>query len=463
MMTKKNLVYLVVILAIAAFLRFYRLSDFMIFGIDEGRDLLVARDIIIHKKFPLLGPPTSLGWFRLGAFVYYLWSVVLYLARFNPISIAFVTGLFDVIAVYLMFLLGKEMFNKKVGFLASILYAVSPLAIIWSRTPLHVSLSPFFASLFLFFLVKFILRSHLERSFSLRRSDFYICCFLLGIIVQVHFTGIVLCIIFAILAFGKVKFKNAVVGVFLALLPLAPFLGSEVKSGFITSKRLILWFPYRTLSSIGFFTEKNILTLFRIKDVLNALSSMLQKSIFVAGKEVSVVVFITAIVVSFRSIKKVLLTFLVIYLIAILIHGQPAEHYFLFLLPIIVLMTAFLLSRIRLVGLLAVTLIAVINICFLLKNNFYIAIPFSELKQITKSVIHDSGNRSYQIIAPPDFTGPFAKYSNFKYLTWWLGKEFVDKNPEIIYMVYLRKDNIAPLKGGQERIEFANSIIVKSR
>ena len=53
------------ILVIAAFMRLYRINDYMTFLGDEGRDALVVKKIIVDHKPTLLGPTASVGGFFL--------------------------------------------------------------------------------------------------------------------------------------------------------------------------------------------------------------------------------------------------------------------------------------------------------------------------------------------------------------------------------------------------------------
>ena len=66
-MTSKKiaLVILIAILLLAAFLRLYRISDYLNFLGDEGRDVMVVRNIL-HGDLTFLGPRSSAGDFYLG-------------------------------------------------------------------------------------------------------------------------------------------------------------------------------------------------------------------------------------------------------------------------------------------------------------------------------------------------------------------------------------------------------------
>ncbi len=62
------LIPLILILGFAAYLRLYKISGYMTFLGDEGRDVLVVMHMIVNHKFTLLGPTASVGGFFLGRF-----------------------------------------------------------------------------------------------------------------------------------------------------------------------------------------------------------------------------------------------------------------------------------------------------------------------------------------------------------------------------------------------------------
>src|SRR2546421_10926347 len=131
---KKNIsrILLAGILLFAAFLRLYKIADYMTFLGDEGRDVLVVYNIL-HGHFTLLGPNSSVGGFFLGPIYYYLMAPFLLLFNFDPVGPAVMIALFSVATVYLIYKIGKEFFGFSAGIVASLLYAVSPLVIAYSH------------------------------------------------------------------------------------------------------------------------------------------------------------------------------------------------------------------------------------------------------------------------------------------------------------------------------------------
>ena len=79
---KKNKIYIVVlglIILAAAFLRLYRLDEFVTFLGDQGRDAIIIKRILTLEHFPAIGAPSSVGQVYLGPFYYYLMAPFLLL------------------------------------------------------------------------------------------------------------------------------------------------------------------------------------------------------------------------------------------------------------------------------------------------------------------------------------------------------------------------------------------------
>src|SRR6266498_1836061 len=155
MKKKWDIIILVLIVLLAAFLRLYRISDYMTFLGDEGRDVLVAKGIL-EGNLTLLGPRASAGDFFTGPIYYYMMAPFLWLFRLDPVGPAVMVALFGVATVFLVYFVGKEFFNKKTGLIAAALYAVSPLVLVYSRSSWNPNTVPFFALLTMYMLYKAI-------------------------------------------------------------------------------------------------------------------------------------------------------------------------------------------------------------------------------------------------------------------------------------------------------------------
>ena len=58
---QKEALIVLVILLVGAFFRLYRISEYMTFLGDEGRDVIVVRRLLVNFDPVLIGPGTSVG------------------------------------------------------------------------------------------------------------------------------------------------------------------------------------------------------------------------------------------------------------------------------------------------------------------------------------------------------------------------------------------------------------------
>lgn len=227
---------IILIVVFSAFLRLYRIADYMTFLGDEGRDALVVYNIL-HGKLTLLGPTASVGGFFLGPIYYYFMAVFTLLFNYSPVGPAIMVALFGIATVYLVYKVTDEFFGKKAGIIASILYAASPLIIAYSRSSWNPNPLPFFSLLILYFLYKAVL--------SNRKKLFIFCGFLLGIAIQLHYLTIFLGVIVALYVLFSNLFivKNKLISLYRTLsqylslligflIGWLPFLAFEFRHGF---------------------------------------------------------------------------------------------------------------------------------------------------------------------------------------------------------------------------------------
>lgn len=136
---------ILVIVAISLTLRLFRIADYMTFLGDEGRDALVWLRMIRQGKFVLIGPQTSIGNMYLGPLFYYL--MLPFFILMGTVGPSIGTALFAGATTYLLWRTGKEWFSARAGLVAALLYALSPVAIILSRSAWNPNIMPFFALL----------------------------------------------------------------------------------------------------------------------------------------------------------------------------------------------------------------------------------------------------------------------------------------------------------------------------
>jgi 4-amino-4-deoxy-L-arabinose transferase-like glycosyltransferase len=238
LISNQNNIFIFAILVLASFLRLYKIADYMTFLGDEGRDVLVVYNIL-HGHLTLLGPTSSVGGFFLGPIYYYFMAPFLLLFNYNPVGPAVMVALFGVATVYLIYKFCSDFFNSKVGLIAAFFYAVSPLAIAYSRSSWNPNPLPFFSLLSLFTLYKGITKNNLKLVFA--------SGILLGIAMQLHYLATFLgVIIFLYILFSKLLPKKTyptLIKEYLSILigfliGWSPFLAFEMRHGFLDFKSI---------------------------------------------------------------------------------------------------------------------------------------------------------------------------------------------------------------------------------
>ncbi len=225
---------LITILLVSAFFRLYKISDYMTFLGDEGRDVMVAKDIL-QGDFTLLGPRASAGDFFLGPIYYYMMAPFLLLSGLDPVGPAIMVALFGIATVGLVYFVSKSFFGRRAAIISSSLYAISPLVVAYSRSSWNPNLMPFFSLLILFLNLKAVK----SQSFKL----FFAVGLLLGIAIQLHYLTVFLGItvffftVVSELIVSRTKlfkryFLHASSMVIGFVISLSPFLLFELRHGF---------------------------------------------------------------------------------------------------------------------------------------------------------------------------------------------------------------------------------------
>lgn len=231
-----------IIVAVAAFFRLYRIEELTEFLGDQGRTGLEIYQAWQEKKLPLAGPTVLTGE-HLGPAFYYLVGPGLILANFHPLGGAVAMAIYGIASVVVLCLLLSKLVSRQVAFVVSILYAISPNIVKADRTLWEPTLVPLFV--LLFFLATIAI-------YKERRFYFFVLLGLsVGILVQLHYPNILFILlgfIFSLFTFFSEQKagqrKNIIIwsltGVSVFLLVLLPFLIYESEHGF-EDLRGIFW------------------------------------------------------------------------------------------------------------------------------------------------------------------------------------------------------------------------------
>ena len=137
----KYKIAVILILLLAAILRFYNLPSSFVFAGDEEHQAILAQTIIKHFHIIWIGVNAAHLGFYLGPFWVYFTSIWLYLSNGNPLITGYVSSFIGVTTTLLVIITGSALFNRRTGLLTGMLYASLPLIVYsdqkyWNPTPI---------------------------------------------------------------------------------------------------------------------------------------------------------------------------------------------------------------------------------------------------------------------------------------------------------------------------------------
>jgi 4-amino-4-deoxy-L-arabinose transferase-like glycosyltransferase len=213
--TRRDLLGLLVVLAVATFMRFVE-PGVLEFLHDEAYLSLLAQDMVSGKGVPLTGMPSSVGVPNSPVSVYIM--ALPYAVTDNPqIATLFIAAL-NVLCVGFLWLIAHRYFGRTTGLAAGLMYAVSPWAVLYSRKiwaqDFH---TPFLLLAFLLGMLGFM---------EGKRWAQLLCLPVLFIGLQIHFAAWALLPVFALIIWvGRRNIRPLLftMSLVLAALTLAPF------------------------------------------------------------------------------------------------------------------------------------------------------------------------------------------------------------------------------------------------
>lgn len=122
------------ILALSAFLQFYRLGDWQHFQGDEGLLALAARQLIVAHQLPVYGLLLNVGHAHIGPLFDYMIALPLWLSGQDPTGATAMVGAFQVLAVGLLYALCLRAGAGRVaGAAAALVFATGQMIVYYSR------------------------------------------------------------------------------------------------------------------------------------------------------------------------------------------------------------------------------------------------------------------------------------------------------------------------------------------
>ena len=155
---------LFVILAVGIFVRTYHFHEWLHFGSDQARDVMLVGDVIEGKEpLPLLGMEAGNTRFDLGPAYYYFQISSAKLFGVRPETMAYPDVLLSILAIPLAFFLFRKLFDIRLSLALTGLYAISFYVVEYSRFAWNPNAIPFFVGLFLLSLTEFMEAEEMTR------------------------------------------------------------------------------------------------------------------------------------------------------------------------------------------------------------------------------------------------------------------------------------------------------------
>lgn len=462
-------VILVLILFLAAVLRFYRLPELMPFIGDIGWFYLSARDLIINGNIPLVGITSSHTWLHQGPWWTYLLSLVLWISNFNPVSGAYFIVILGILSVYFMYKLGSIFFSQRIGLIAAFLYATSPLIIIHSRYPYHTSPIPLFVIFIMLFVYKWLQGQVVY---------FPLIVVILAVLYNFELATIVfLFILLSIIIYGfwkKKKWAREIIekkmlllsflGVFIIMLPIILY---DINHGFVQTLGFMVWIPFNLLrGTISFFNQGSL----NGNELFTFSFVYLKRLFFLQSGLIALVLFFVGVSLfclnfyndfkkkSYKLSSFLLLLFFFISVIGFIVNSTPSEAYLPMLFPSFILVLAFSFdylaerSQRSFLIYILILFIGLYNSYTVINNNYLIGGKvgygprFDDRIKIVKEIITTAQNRPYNIIGKGEGSEFTSFTMNYEYLSWWLGNSPSKKQERLKFIINEDKDKILLIK-----------------
>ena len=329
---------LILLACLATFLRFYRLPDWMPFIPDQGRDYLVALESLESGTLPLLGIPSSVPRFHQGpVFIWFLMGMF-YLFGTEAYIPAYGTVLLGVAAVICLYFLLEKKLSRQAAFVGGLFAAVSPVFVLHSRLAYHISPIPLFSAFFLYALTR--------RWKS--RWDVFLAFFAFGCLFQFELVAAPLFLLLVLVFRRRVGvsewMRSILFGFSGLLLSLLPQLVFDITNRFSQLGLFIVWLGYRIISFVSPGTEHSMHVVGVIEN-MSVLADYFYRIVSWQSGLVAILAFGVVLhgtiaglrVLPAYTLHSISSLWLLLMLLAFLVHGGTSEaHITLLLIPIVI-------------------------------------------------------------------------------------------------------------------------------
>lgn len=434
--------WLIALLVVAAWLRLYKIPQTLMFSGDQGRDALRVARIWQKADLPLIGPVTSIGNMYLGPLYYYYMLPWLLLSYPSPVGPVYGVAVLSILATALMYVLGKDLVGKSGAIFATLMFALSSVAVSAARFSWNPNPQPLFGLILIWALYQ-VHKNH--QKYWLLVS----VCF--SILIQLHYMALLT--IFPIIFVWFIEFKKSIVmrkqqlkfsflAILIGLIALIPLIAFDLKHQGVN-----------TLAFLDLMGGKNSITKLEVSsnDIFSRLLAVASethgRSMFIffdlhfgINRVLNTLLVVMLIMMTYRLVAKkrpgfgvvIIMSFLLVGLIGTSVYSHNLyPHYIHFLLPATFLFFGWVFSEIWRLGLIGkFGVISVLIWFFVFNISHYPFNDFSpsvmqldrESNEITQKILPNEKYNVVLLSESKDYYGQNYRY----FLNTYVGKEPID-------------------------------------
>lgn len=434
------------VFVLSIFLLFYRLADFMPFIGDQGWFYISARDLLLNDQIPLVGITSSHVWLHQGPYWTYMLAGALWLGHFVPVTGAYLTAVIGLFTIWLVYKIGSEVFSSRIGLMASLLYATSPMTLLNERIPYHTSIIGLLTLLLFYALYKWV------NGF---KYGLPLVILLYTILYNFETATFMLVPIFIlILIYGYFKktawFSDIFKPTLLALSILSwivvmiPMILYDIHHGYPQTLKFMEWIVYKIATVFGFPKLHPNAPGETFKTMIPFATTMIKQMIFFDNAAIAwsilLLSFINLLAICKEYLKKkeilqqysLLCLFFLIPTIGYIVEKTNSGAYLIVFFPTVAFMIALLFDRLmnfKKLFIPSVSLLLIFvfcNVVALFQTNFLTGLngygfTFLQRESISKQIIQESKGKAYNLKGKGDYSQYISFTMNYEYLTWWMG------------------------------------------
>lgn len=446
----REVILILGLIFLSAFPRIYMLSSQMHMISDQGWFFLAAKDMLLTGNIPLVGITSSHTWLHQGPIWTYILAGILWFGNFNPLSAGYFSVFLDILTVLVIYKVSKELFSNEIAIASSILYATSPLIIIYSRMPYHTSPIPFLSILFLLVIYRWIKGNKMYFPLAI-----FICTLLYNFeLATVLFPAIL--VMFLIFGIWKNKkwakvFNRKIFSLSaLALIPMIPIIIYDYKNGFFQTIKFAGWLFFQGLGSLGIKiipqdphpSWQNFINFFLYE---------FRRIIFYRNEDISTIILMIVVFLNLLLLyklykrKKLKINYIVFYFISfILLSGfisqrESSGAYLTMLFPYLILLVSISTQSLTkykkaIAYILLILIIPILNTYYLIKEyRTADGGGLNKLIKVSEFIVSDSGGRKINL-EKKNFKSNIDIHQ-YRYLVWWKGGKLVNDST-VEYGIY---------------------------